>query len=133
MVGWTHVKLDNKNATSGSSLPRRTHASHASKISSSNAPSDRPTMLDISNKLHALVDEFVSHLSSVCDSLANNVSTTSQLYLAPFSSPSAGKSHRQSNRTAAEVLSGLKRPSEIHKMGSHHREGKSHMSMPRPT
>lgn len=38
-------------------------------------------MLDISNKLHALVDEFVSHLSSECDSLANTVSTEALKYV----------------------------------------------------
>ena len=38
-------------------------------------------MQDISNKLHALVDEFVSTLSSECDSLAHNISSQAHKYV----------------------------------------------------
>jgi hypothetical protein len=44
-------------------------------------------MLDISNKLHAMVDEFVSSLSSECDTLANNVSALPHLYVPNDSGP----------------------------------------------
>ena len=68
-------------------------------------------MLDISNKLHALVDEFVSHLSSECDSLANNALPQTNMYHARDRAPQPVKAARPSNRTASEVLNGLKRPS----------------------
>ena len=84
-------------------------------------------MLDISNKLHALVDEFVSNLSSECDSLKNNVSARAHMYVADDSAPEAAKVQRHSNRTATEVLNGLKRPSGQHSMDSHY-EGKSPIS-----
>ena len=85
-------------------------------------------MFDISNKLHALVDEFVSNLSSECDSLANNVSAQAQMYLAQEIAPETSQSQRPSNRTAAEVLNGLKRPSSVNVPGPSHREGNSRMS-----
>jgi hypothetical protein len=121
------VEQHKENVTKVTALPRRTQPSQSSKISPSNDPSERPPMLDISNKLHALVDEFVSNLSSECDSLANNVSAQAHMYLAHDSAPEAAKAPRQSNRTATEVLNGLKRPSGIRLMDSNHREGKSHM------
>jgi hypothetical protein len=121
------VEQGKENDTKGSSLQHRTLVSHSSKVSSSNDPMDRPPMLDISNKLHALVDEFVSNLSSECDSLANTVSAQAHMYLANDSAKAAAKAPRQSNRTASEVLSSLKRPSESQTQDSHLRFGKSHM------
>ena len=88
-------------------------------------------MLDISNKLHALVDEFVSNLSSECDSLANNVSARAHMYLVDDTAPEVAKAPRHSNRTATEVLNGLVRPSGQHSMDSHHGEGKSPMEHPK--
>lgn len=84
-------------------------------------------MIDISNKLHAMVDEFVSNLSSKCVNLANNVSGESHQFVAADSTPSDPKTPRSSNRTTSEVLSGLKRPSITPLASSHQREGKSHM------
>ena len=85
-------------------------------------------MLDISNKLHAMVDEFVSNLSSECDSLANNVSSQAQLYAAHDSAgPEAAKAPRLSNRTTTEVLNGLRRPSGSAAMGHHNKEGRPRM------
>lgn len=69
-------------------------------------------MLDISNKLHALVDEFVSNLSSECDILANNVSAQPLMYVPSVIGPEEAKNSRSSNRTTSEVLNGLKRPSD---------------------
>ena len=85
-------------------------------------------MIDISNKLHALVDEFVSNLSSECNSLAHSVSAQAQKYIANEVAPDLAQSQRPSNRTAAEVLNGLKRPSGINVADPQHREGKTHMS-----
>ena len=82
-------------------------------------------MLDISNKLHALVDEFVSNLSLECDSLANNISA--HMYVAHDSALEVVKTLRPSNRTTSEVLNGLKKPSGTHLTNSHHREDKSHV------
>ena len=62
-------------------------------------------MMEISNKLHAMVDEFVSNMSSECSSLA--------------------KVPRQSNRTTTQVLNGLRRPSTSHSTAPLHEEGKS--------
>jgi len=67
-------------------------------------------MLDISNKLHAMVDQFVSSLSSECDILANNVSAQPHLYVPTVIVSEAVKTPRTSNRTTTEVLNGLKRP-----------------------
>ena len=82
-------------------------------------------MLDISNKLHALVDEFVSNLTSECDSLANNASTEAHMHVAHDSAIVDGQTHRPSNRTTAEVLNGLRRPSGTPSTSSQHREGTS--------
>ena len=69
-------------------------------------------MLDISNKLHALVDEFVSNLSSECAShLVNNISASKHMYVSPKAASEATKTPRSSNRTTTEVLAGLQRPS----------------------
>lgn len=82
-------------------------------------------MLDISNKLHALVDEFVNNLSSECDNLANNVSAQAHMYLVHDLANEAANVPRPGNRTAAEVLSGLKRPSAVHVLDTQHRGEKS--------
>ena len=82
-------------------------------------------MLDISNKLHALVDEFVNNLSSECDSLANNVTAEALMYVAHDSAPT--QTQRPNNRTASKVLNGLKRPSGTLPTSSQNREGKSHV------
>lgn len=84
-------------------------------------------MLDINNKLHALVDEFVSNLTSECDSLANNASTPAFQYVAHDSAIADGQTQRPSNRTTADVLNGLKRPTSAPSTSSMHKEGKSHV------
>ena len=116
-----------ENVKKGTALSCRTLASPTSKIFSSSDPSSRPPMLDISNKLHALVDEFVSILSSECDSLANNVSAQAHLYLARDNAPETTRAPRPSNRTALEVLNGLKRPTDNHVSDPVLREGKLNM------
>lgn len=82
-------------------------------------------MLDISNKLHALVDEFVSNLSLECDSLAHNVSTQVRIYVEHDSAAEATHGPMPNNRTASEVLHGLKRLSASQVVDLNHREGKS--------
>lgn len=89
-------------------------------------------MLDISNKLHALVDEFVSTLSSECNSLTQNVSAEAHMYVAPESALAGSQIQRPSNRTTTEVLNGLKRPSGTPLTSSHNREGKSHVQHGKP-
>ena len=84
-------------------------------------------MLDISNKLHAMVDEFVSNLSSECGNLVNNIGSEAHQIGTPGSAPADPKAQRPSNRTTSEVLSGLKRPSITPPASSHHRDGKSHV------
>jgi hypothetical protein len=81
-------------------------------------------MRDISNKLHALVDEFVSNLSSKCDSLANTISTQASKHARLVE---ASKAPRLSNRTTTEVLNGLRRPSEKPLVDKGHREEKAHV------
>ena len=116
-----------ENVNKGTALSRRSLTLPTSKISSSSDPSSRPPMLDISNKLHALVDEFVSNLSSECDTLANNVSTQAHLYLARDNASETTRTPRPSNRTATEVLNGLKRPTDMHVIDPVLRERKSHL------
>ena len=82
-------------------------------------------MVDISNKLHALVDEFVSNLSSECNSLAHNVSAEAHMYVAHDSALAGSQTQRTSNRTTSEVLNGLKRPSADPLTSSCNIEGKS--------
>ena len=82
-------------------------------------------MVDISNKLHAMVDEFVSNLSSECDSLANNVSAQALLYGARDRAPEAALAPRPSNRTATDILNGLRRPSGSSAMDTIPGEGQS--------
>ena len=90
-------------------------------------------MRDISNKLHALVDEFVSNLSSDLDSLANNVSAQAHMYVKCDSSADATKGPRPTNRTTTEVLNGLKRPSGAHVGDSHPSPAKSNMEHAKPS
>ena len=80
-------------------------------------------MRDISNKLHALVDEFVNNLSSECDSLANTISSQASEAARIVE---AAMAPRSSNRTTTEVLNGLRRPSDQHLIENSHREEKSH-------
>ena len=89
-------------------------------------------MRDISNKLHALVDEFVGKLSSECDSLANNISCEVHPYVATDSATADPKTPRPSNRTTSEVLNGLKRPSIAPPTGSNHREGVHNVQQAKP-
>ena len=86
-------------------------------------------MRDISNKLHAMVDEFVSKLSLECDSLANNISGHAQKHAPHDSGAEAAKTPRLSNRTTMEVLNGLRRPSSNPPMDNHHQDGKSHVEL----
>lgn len=85
-------------------------------------------MSDISNKLHALVDEFVSNLSSECGSLANNVSAEAHVHVAHDSALVDAQTQRPNNRTTSEVLKGLRRPSPSPNTSSHNKEGKSHVN-----
>ena len=69
-------------------------------------------MLDISNKLHAMVDEFVSNLTSQCQSLVHNVPAEGHKNVAHDSRAEETAIARPSNRTTQEVLKELRRPSE---------------------
>ena len=89
-------------------------------------------MIDISNKLHALVDEFVSNLSSEYDSLAQSVSAEAHMYVAPDSAIAGTQTQRPSNRTTTEVLNGLIRPTNTPLTSSHNRGGKSHVQDGKP-
>ena len=84
-------------------------------------------MKDISNKLHAMVDEFVSNLTSECDTLAKDICSHGQKYAAPATAPEEGKTTRLSNRTTTEVLNGLRRPSSDHGAEYQVKEVKSHL------
>lgn len=125
--GWMYVEQQKESASKLPTLSCRTLASQTSKSYKSNDHLDRPPMRDIKNKLHALVDEFVSNLSSECDSLANNVSSQVHINLARESAPEAAKVPRPSNRTTTEVLNGLRRPSGVPVTDISHRDGESHM------
>lgn len=83
-------------------------------------------MLDISNKLHAMVDEFVSNLSSECGSLANNVSGQRNLYVPHDTGPEEATAPRLSNRTTSKVLNGLRRPCGSQAMDTGPRNGLKH-------
>jgi hypothetical protein len=113
------------NVSNVTPVPRRTLQSTSSKISSSNVPLERQPMLDISNKLHALVDEFVSNLSSECDSLTHNVSAQAYMYDEQDSPTEGTQGSRANNRTTIEVLNGLKRPGGSHVADVNHRGGQS--------
>lgn len=124
--------MQKENAIGGTAPPRRTHTAQSSKISSSDGRVERPPMIDISNKLHALVDEFVSNLTSECDSLAQNVSAEAHMYVAPDRALAGSQTQRPSNRTTSEVLNGLIRPTSTPLTSSHNREGKSHVQHGKP-
>jgi hypothetical protein len=111
---------------------RRTHTSSSSKFSSSPGLVERPPMLDISNKLHALVDEFVSNMSSEVDSLANTISAVAHKYVVNDSALTQTQTQSRSNRTTSEVLKGLKRPSTTPLTSSSSHEGKSHVQPNKP-
>lgn len=93
---------------------------------------ERPPLLDISNKLHAMVDEFVSNLTSKCDSLANNISSQAHVHAAVDNGPEVAKAPRPSNRTTTEVLNGLRRPHGDSSTDTHDREGKTHVQHATP-
>lgn len=99
----------------------------SSKISSIDKALERAPMIDISNKLHAMVDEFVSNLSSECNSLANNISSQTQLYATLDNGPESVSATRSSNRTTTEVLNGLRRPHGDHSGDIQDREGELQM------
>jgi hypothetical protein len=84
-------------------------------------------MIDISNKLHAMVDEFVSNLTSECESVVFHVSARGHKKVAEDSGPESPRAARPSDRKTQEVLSGLRRPSESHVPAKTSREPKSHM------
>ena len=84
-------------------------------------------MLDISNKLHAMVDEFVSNLSSQCGTLVSNASNHALMYAAQDSGPEADVVPRSSNRSPTEVLNGLRRPNGTQIVDYNHNEDKSHV------
>lgn len=117
--------MQNENTDRVTSLPRRLHTPQSSNHLSSDGLVGRPPMVDISNKLHALVDEFVSNLSSECNSLAHNVSAEAHMYVAHDSALAGSQTQRTSNRTTSEVLNGLKRPSPDPLTSSCNIEGKS--------
>lgn len=96
-------------------------------MSASADPVERPPMIDISNKLHAMVDEFVSNLTSECESVVFRVSARGHKKVAEDSGLESPRASRPSNRTTQEVLSGLRRPSESHVPAKTNRESKSHM------
>lgn len=124
--------MQTENGSMFTALSRRTHMSKSSKISSLDGLVERPPMADISNKLHAMVDEFVSNLSSECDNLVNNVSGEAHQIGAPGSAPADPKPQRPSNRTTSEVLNGLKRPSITPPASFHHRDSNSHAQHAKP-
>ena len=84
-------------------------------------------MIDISNKLHAMVDEFVSNLTSECESVVFHVSARGHKKVDEDSGPESPTPARPSNRSTQEVLKGLRRPSESHQMTKTSKEGNSHL------
>lgn len=129
---WLTCAQLKKNGCGAKALPVRSQVSQTSKFSSSSDPLQRRPMLDISNKLHAMVDEFVSNLSSECDSLVNHASARVQKHVANDSRAEGPRASRPSNRTTMEVLTQLRRPSEFQVKDSPDKEGKSNMEMGSP-
>ena len=82
-------------------------------------------MIDISNKLHAMVDEFVSNLTSECDQVVNTVSAQGHMQVPHDRGSEATRAPRLSNRTAKEVLNGLRRPTDNPVVDVHGTECKS--------
>jgi hypothetical protein len=122
-----------ENESNVSALPGRSHVSNTSKVSSSPDPVERPPMIDISNKLHAMVDEFVSNLTSECESVVFHVSARGHKKVVGDSGPESPRAARPSNRTTQEVLSPLRRPSESHVPAKSSGIGKSHMECGKPS
>ena len=106
---------------------RRTPTTQPSRMSSTADHFERPPMVDIGNKLHAMVDLFVSNLSSECDSLVNNVSTQQHMLVARTTVPEVATAPKSSNRTTTEVLDGLRRPSSSPTASNHPMEGGSQL------
>ena len=127
LVCWKCMWQLKENCSNVKTPPDRTQATRSSKLSSPESALERQPMIEISNKLHAMVDEFVSNMSSECDSLANNISSQAHTYAARDSGPEPAKAPRLSNRTTTEVLNGLRRPSSDNLTDPHHREGKFRM------
>ena len=127
IVCWKCMRQFKENVSQDKTPNGRTQATPSSKMSSSNSALERPPMIEISNKLHAMVDAFVSNMSSECDSLANNISTKAHMFATLDSGAEAARAPRPSNRTTREVLNGLIRPSGDHLTDPHHTEGKSRM------
>jgi hypothetical protein len=75
--------------------------------------SKRLPMHDISNKLHAMVDEFVSNLSSKCDSLATKVTDKNHEFGEVNVGLTTAMAQRSINRTPSDILQGLKKPRDI--------------------
>ena len=122
--------------------PGRKLDTHSSKLSSSDSALERRPLIEISNKLHAMVDEFVYNMSSECGtlahnissevgSLANNISPQGGSYTARESGPEPLATPRLSNRTTTEVLSGLRRPSGSPSTDPRHTDMKSQDSITR--
>jgi hypothetical protein len=84
-------------------------------------------MIDISNKLHAMVDEFVSNLTSECETVVFHVSARGHKNVAEDSGPESSRASRPSNRTTQEELKGLKRPSESRVSAKTSRKGSTQM------
>jgi hypothetical protein len=84
-------------------------------------------MIDISSKLHAMVDEFVSNLTSECESVVFHCSARGHKNVVEDSGRESPRTARTSNRTTQEVLRGLIPPTESQVMAKTSREGKSHM------
>ena len=124
MYCWDCMEQHIENVGHHGTHPGRAHATSLSKNASSDTPLERQPMRDISNKLHALVDEFVNNLSSECDSLANTISSQASVAARLVE---AAMAPRSSNRTTTEVLNGLRRPSENPVVDKIHREEKSHV------
>jgi hypothetical protein len=116
-----------ENSGSVKTPPGRLQAAHSSKVSSSASPLERRPLIEISNKLHAMVDEFVQNMTSECDILANNISTKAGSYAARNSGAEPTSTPRLSNRTTTEVLNGLRRPSGDHSNSPQTTEGKSRL------
>ena len=126
LMWWKWFSQFKENTTHNKTPPAHTQATQSSMKSPLDS-AERPPMIEISNKLHAMVDEFVSNLSSECSSLANNISSQALMYAALDTGAQAAKAPRPSNRTTTEVLNGLKRPSSDIAKDSSHRVEKTHM------
>jgi hypothetical protein len=74
-----------------------------------------------------MVDEFVSNLTSECESVVFHVSARGHKNVALDSGTESPSAARPCNRKTQEVLKKLKRPSESHVMAPTSREGTSHM------